>query len=345
MPVYNGAAYLRESIESILSQSFADFEFIAVDDGSTDASGTILAEYAAKDRRLRVARNDRNLGLAPALNRGLSMARGVWVARQDGDDISLPDRLARQTAFMREHPDVGVSGSQMIMFNERGRVVGEYRVGCTHGMILWNIFFGWVFAHPTVIMRRDVLSAAGGYDPQCFGEDVDLWVRLAERTRFANLPEALVRYRRHGNAYSLRGRSRQQADALRARQRFASRLLGREVPESVLLQAGRAQAEDMSLTEAEIRGAVGLTVDLFLALISSGRVDEADVPAIRRDMVERVVLLSRGSREVAGLVPRLQALQRAWRKATPQPVKAVVHALRRAGSSLGRGAQPRKGNG
>ena len=111
MSVYNGERYLRPAVESILNQSYPDFEFIVIDDGSADNSRNILAEYAVQDSRLRIIPNETNLGLTRSLNKAIGLAHGRYLGRQDADDISLPQRLERQVAFLNAHPEVGLVGT------------------------------------------------------------------------------------------------------------------------------------------------------------------------------------------------------------------------------------------
>jgi glycosyltransferase involved in cell wall biosynthesis len=200
MSVHNGARYLAEAVDSILSQGFADFEFLVIDDGSTDASAVILRGYS--DPRLRVIHNPRNLGLTRSLNRGLGEARGRYVARQDADDSSHPDRLARQVTFLDANPNVALLGTGVRIINGRGRRRGldvEVRPSTYHG-IQWRLLFGNPFAHTSTMFRRDVVwGEFGGYDESCvFSQDFDLWSRVLTRYQGVNLPEPLVNYRSHG---------------------------------------------------------------------------------------------------------------------------------------------------
>ncbi|MEN6462126.1 MAG: glycosyltransferase family 2 protein, partial [Syntrophomonas sp.] len=153
MAVYNGEQFLKESIDSILSQTFSDFEFIIVDDASTDNSRALIDSYA--DPRIRVISNAHNLRLAGSLNRGLSLARGKYVARMDADDISLRQRLEKQVAFMESRPDIGVSGSWLECFGDK-RQVWEYPVD--PGIIRCNLLFQNQLGHATVIMRRQLMT-------------------------------------------------------------------------------------------------------------------------------------------------------------------------------------------
>ena len=191
MPVYNAEAYLREAMDSILAQTLTDFEFLIIDDGSTDSSAGIVRSYT--DRRIRLVQNERNLKLAATLNRGLALARGEYVARMDADDISLPERLARQVAFMDAHPAVGISGTWAEAF-------GEARFSMPNPTdserIRAKLLFDSALVHPAVILRPTLLAQHGlAYRDLYPIDDYDLWQRAARVFPLANLPEALLRYR------------------------------------------------------------------------------------------------------------------------------------------------------
>lgn len=194
MPVYNGAEHLAESIDSILTQSFVNFEFIIIDDASTDATTQILADYAAEDDRIRVLTNGLNAKIAVSLNRGLEFARAPLIARMDADDWSHPERLAKQYAFMQANPDVTVCGTWLETY-ETGE---QWKYPVTNSGIRKQLFFGSAFGHPTVMFRKARILHCGGYAASMPpAEDYDLWVKLAADpcTRFANIDEVLLRYR------------------------------------------------------------------------------------------------------------------------------------------------------
>lgn len=206
MPVYNGARYLRAAVDSILSQTLRDFELIAVDDGSTDGSGSLLADYQAQDARLRLLRQPSNQGIVAALNLGLQQARGEFIARMDCDDISHPDRLARQVAFLQAHPQVGMLGTDALFIDPDGRRLARMGHPREDLSIRWTSLLANFFFHPTLMFRRSILVENGLlYRAEFTGaEDYDLWVRMLPTTRAANLPLPLVRYRVHPHSLSSR---------------------------------------------------------------------------------------------------------------------------------------------
>jgi hypothetical protein len=193
LPVYNGAATLAAAIDSILSQTYPDFELVIVDDGSTDDTPAVLAGIS--DTRLKTIRQP-NAGLPAALNRGISLASGTYLARQDHDDLSHPDRLAMQVAYMQAHPDCVLLGARAEIRRD-GVVVGRHDHPLSDAALRFDLLFDNPFVHSSVMMRADAVRAEGGYkiDPaRREPEDYELWLRLAARGAIANLADTLVIY-------------------------------------------------------------------------------------------------------------------------------------------------------
>lgn len=209
MAVYNGERWLAETLASLSSQTFRDFEVVIIDDGSTDGSAAILAAAAERDDRYRVI-TQTNRGLVSALNRGLAEARAPLIARLDADDLADPERFARQIAHLQAQPEVAVLGSAIRIIDEDGafRRLQAYPCGAT--AVAAALLHGCALAHPAVMMRRDAVLAVGGYrEAFRHAEDYDLWLRLSERHALDNLPESLLRYRQHGTSVSFRHRQQQ----------------------------------------------------------------------------------------------------------------------------------------
>jgi glycosyltransferase involved in cell wall biosynthesis len=204
MPVRNGGLYLAEAVRSVLSQTFADFEFLLIDDGSTDDAIANLPEELRGDPRLRVLDNPQR-GLVPALNFGIAQARAALVARMDADDVSLPQRFRAQVDFLDCNPCVAVVGAQVAYIDAEGRGFGHVSSFCTESEAIAEALLvrGCVLKHPTIMARREAIEAAGGYRALMAGaEDYDLWLRMSERARIANLPDVLLQYREHTGQYS-----------------------------------------------------------------------------------------------------------------------------------------------
>ena len=195
LPVYNGSAHLRESVETVLSQSFGDFELLVIDDASTDETPAILASF--DDARLRVLVNDRNLGLTPTLNRGIREARGAYIARQDADDLSDPGRLSAQVSYLEAHPEVGLLGCSYRRIDEAGRSLGLRPVPTDAVAIRWRLLFLSAFAHSSVMIRSATLTEVGPYDEAfSYAEDYELWSRIARTGEIAAVSHVLISYRR-----------------------------------------------------------------------------------------------------------------------------------------------------
>ncbi len=197
LPVRDAEAHLAASLESLILQSEARIEIIAIDDGSGDATPRILSGMAARDQRITVVRQPRD-GLVAALNRGLALARAGLVARMDGDDIAHPERLARQAAFLEAHPDVAVVGSAIRVVDRHGQWLRDQAYPTAPAAVARALEQANCLAHPSVMLRREAVLAAGGYRRAfAMAEDFDLWLRLSERHALANLSTPLLDYRDH----------------------------------------------------------------------------------------------------------------------------------------------------
>ena len=193
MPTYNCGPLLAESIDSILAQTLEDFELIIVDDGSTDDSPTLLREYASQDSRIRVVRQE-NGGVGAALNAGIEMARGKYLARMDADDLTPPQRFGEQVAFLNEHPEITVLGGWHRTFGAESKTY-EFPTEPKH--LKASLVFRIPISHPTVMMRHQAFEENGWrYSMRRqFPEDYDLWITIAERHELANMPRIYLEYR------------------------------------------------------------------------------------------------------------------------------------------------------
>ena len=195
MAVHNGAPWVREAVDSVLGQTLSDLELIVIDDASTDATPTLLASI--RDVRLRVERSSIRRGLSASLTEAWTVARAPLIARLDADDVSVPDRLARQQAYLFSHPEIGLLGGAAREVDATGRPLGLVAPPRDDATIRRALIRGNPFVHSTVMMRRMAAEAAGGYDARReVAQDYDLWMRMSHVTRLANLPEVLVVRRR-----------------------------------------------------------------------------------------------------------------------------------------------------
>ncbi|HXZ45064.1 MAG TPA: glycosyltransferase [archaeon] len=204
MAALDGEKYLEEALGSILGQSFRDFEFIIINDGSTDNTASILQRYADLDARLRPF-HQRNRGVTAALNMGCRVARGKYIARMDADDIACPDRFERQVDFLERHPAVAVLGGAIELINGKGAPIRRVRFPVEDRQIKEILPPGNCFSHPSIMMRKDAFDAMGGYRmPFLHAEEYDLWLRMAECYDLANLPDVLLYYRIHARQVTAR---------------------------------------------------------------------------------------------------------------------------------------------
>lgn len=197
MSIYNGEIYLKESIESILDQTFKDFEFIIIDDGSTDKSEKIIKSY--NDSRIKFLKNNKNIGLTKSLNKGLELCKGDFIARMDADDISLPVRLEKQLDYMNKNKNVDICGSWSMTI---GQKFGEIRkCPINHEEIKCQLLLNNIICHSSVIMRKKSISKEGirYNESYLYAQDFDFFVRMINQFRFSNIPEVLIRYRIHDN--------------------------------------------------------------------------------------------------------------------------------------------------
>lgn len=196
LPAHNAEAHLRAAIDSVLEQSFKDFELIVINDGSTDHTGEILGAF--NDPRIRLILHGSNKGLIEALNAGIQTSTGRYIARMDADDISEPTRFQRQIEYLEMHPEIGVLGSAIKVINQWDRVLATVLMPSTAIDIEWAMPLVCPLAHPSVMMRSDIVKHAGGYPAGAVHvEDYELWWRLSRNTRITNLSIPLLRLRKH----------------------------------------------------------------------------------------------------------------------------------------------------
>ncbi len=200
MPAYNAERYIVDSIESILNQTFEDFEFIIVNDASTDRTLDIIKKYANKDKRIKFLSNKKNKGIAGTRNILVKKSKGKYIAWQDADDISIKDRLYRQYLYMEKHKNVGICGGYLEIFNERG-VVGIRKYKTTDKELRNRIFRYSPVAQPTSIIRKKIIDRVGYYNLNMPpAEDIDMSFRIGMVSEFANLPMITLKYREHFNS-------------------------------------------------------------------------------------------------------------------------------------------------
>jgi hypothetical protein len=231
MTVFNAGRFLDPAIRSIAEQTFRDWEFLIVDDASTDGSRDVAEAWVRRDPRIRVIANSVNKGQTPCLNQGLREARGEWIARQDADDLSLPERFAKQ---LEAAGGLALLGTNGWIIDANDRVTGLLDAPLTHESITWTAPFLNPFMHTAVLARTSVIrEELGGYDETFrIAQDYDLWARVIARHRSANLPDRLVGYRHLSTSLSKSGRDTAFAEAGRVARREAERVFRRPLQEA-----------------------------------------------------------------------------------------------------------------
>jgi GT2 family glycosyltransferase len=229
MTVLNGEQYLPDAIESILQQTFHDFELIIVNDGSTDSSQAIIQSY--DDPRIRVIHNPCNRGIYTSANIGLRHAQGQYVARLDADDVSVPDRLKTQIDFMEKNPDIGAVASWMTWIDKTGHVLDDYTPQHHAESIYYTLNFANCMPHSSALYRKVLLDRFHGYQDQfSYAGDFDLWQRLSKQTPLAMIKSVLVHLHVHMNNVSFTKSHEQHQAALSIVHGNMQRLLGKTCP-------------------------------------------------------------------------------------------------------------------
>ena len=286
MPVYNGEAYLQEAIDSILKQEFTDFEFVIINDGSTDHTAEIIQSY--DDPRIRYFENEQNIGLVGSLNSGLKLVQSPYIARMDADDISMPKRFANQVDFLDAHPKVGVLGSAVKVIDGDGNSSNIRRFPENHELITWSMFFDDPIAHPTVMMRRELLKRVRGYRADMLqAGDYDLWRRLSKVTRFSNLPNVLLFLRRHDTCITKVHRTQQLNNSIRISHTMISEILGDNVPLGIVQNLWSKEFERLS----DMHQAGNLIYRLYRASTPGNILSSNEKRMIQRDASIRLLNL------------------------------------------------------
>jgi len=220
MGVKNGERFLREAVESILAQTFTDFEFIIIDDGSTDKTPDMLKAFSYKDPRVKIITNPHNVGLTKSLNIGLRVARGEYIARMDADDVAMPERFEKQVKFLDEHAEHALVGSWGDVIDENGNEIGTFEYPAEDFELKKILIKINPFIHASVMMRRSVLETIGLYDENWrFGQDYELYFRIARRFKIANISESLLKHRLNNGSITRTNNREQASLALKARWR------------------------------------------------------------------------------------------------------------------------------
>ena len=277
MSVYNGGQYLKASIESIIHQTYADFEFIIINDGSTDASLKIIEGYGGGDARIRIISNGENIGLTKSLNKALKVASGEYIARQDADDISLPSRLELQLNYLESHLQVALLGTGIYVVDADGRKI-EKRIMQPNPRV--SLQKGNRIAHGSVMFRKAVIDGVGSYNEALkYAQDYELWLRMAKRHEVRNLPTPLYKLRMHGGSILSKKAEEQQMCAI-----LAQKLARGEITEGNLLDL---QDHPLSTFQTVFTRDDKMA---FHKAAAYNHTQRGDLPALRRECFKAVIL-------------------------------------------------------
>lgn len=310
MPVYNGEPYLGEAVESILNQTFTDFEFIIIDDGSTDNTWSILQSYAARDKRIILQRNPENLRIIKTLNKGMALTRGEFIARHDADDIALPGRLTAQVGYLQCHPEAGLVGTAYYRLYDQGqRSFHQPPLSDTEAR--WQLLFDNIWPHDAIMFRRRLLQPDEPfYKHFLHVEDYELWTRLMKLSRAATLPDPLIVIRTHKNSgisathKQEMGRMKIIVSTQQINDLFSQRPLSQIEIES-LHRCYRPQ----QLTEQDMALGGRLMIQLFNTFMQQPGIEASVLSQIRRRWIKQILaataLQQWGALWVSGLFPLL----------------------------------------
>jgi glycosyltransferase involved in cell wall biosynthesis len=208
MPVFNAERYIADAIQSILDQTFTNFEFIIINDCSADNSLEIIRHYANIDSRILILNNDKNLGVSRSLNRGINISKANYIARMDADDVSFPNRFEKQINFLEENIDIGVLGTSAVIIDESSSEISSITLPKNHNLIVWFMCYACPLIHPSVMIRKEIFEVVGLYDSYfSSAQDYDLWSRAINITKFSNMTEKLLYLRKHNDNNSNKNKS------------------------------------------------------------------------------------------------------------------------------------------
>lgn len=290
MSVYNAMPYLPQAIESILGQTVSQFEFIIVNDASTDESRDVILSY--NDPRIRLLDNSENLGLTRSLNRGFQLVQGEFIARQDADDVSLPQRLEKQIGFLRENTDVALLGTSYQVINETGQILFTSHPPASDTEIRWTSLFHNAFCHTSVVFRKYVITEGEKpYNEEIrYAQDYELWSRILKKAHAANLGEPLVQNRTHPANISTQKSEDQKGLAFEISLANLRGLLGENLPREDEIERIREKffGRDKSLNALDIPLCCTF-LDIFDRFADTPEVNSEEIRYIRFHIAKRVL--------------------------------------------------------
>ncbi|MEW6455193.1 MAG: glycosyltransferase [Acidobacteriota bacterium] len=292
MSVYNGENYLEKSIESILYQTFRNFEFIIINDGSTDSTGAILTRYQKIDKRIFVF-NQENQGVIASLNRGCHLSKGKYIARMDADDISLPERLQKQVEYMELHPEIDFLGTSMELIDQNRIPLKKLCLPTMPGLIRWCLLFENCMSHASVMMRRSIIEKVGLYHIEAqHAEDYDLWTRASFKTKLANLPEVLLCHRIGVNNITSRYFPEQEQAVIKVMHSSISQTLNKEIPIKTIISLHQMVRENFLNDFHQIQEVYKLIENLYRSYLKLVSLNSIEAKAVALDAAKKILILT-----------------------------------------------------
>ena len=265
MPVFNSEQFVADAIKSILSQSFRDFEFLILDDASTDRSLEIIKNFEELDPRIKVFQNEKNLGVVESRNKLINLSKGKYIAWIDSDDIAINNRLETQISFLEKHQEIGLVGTDAIIIDENGKETGKWLFETDLQKLKIELFFHSPFLSSSVMIRKNCLSQ-NFYDPRfSVSEDFNLYSKISEHYETANIPEFLVKYRINSKGLSKSNTEKMEQLSVQVIKEHAERL-GIKLEESTIKHLRKPKTSSKIAFEeiAEIENSLILLKDLLL---------------------------------------------------------------------------------
>jgi glycosyltransferase involved in cell wall biosynthesis len=289
MPLYRSQKYLKESIDSIINQTYGDFELLIIVDDATEETVSILSDYKKTDSRIKIFYND-HIGLINSLNLGIGQARGKYIARMDSDDICFPARLERQYRYMEEHREIGILGTSFAIIDGNGVTTGVFHPIANPGLIKWRLTYDNCLTHSSVMIRGSILKETGCYRLDAkYAEDYDLWVRASRLTDIANHRDVLMKYRVHDENVSSNHYLSQEQTVRKIICANFSNLLGYDVGLEQMT-AIREFTRGNRLNDAgKISLSIRVLCDSYAAFIRNNELDAGEIRLITNDVAAKIL--------------------------------------------------------
>jgi glycosyltransferase involved in cell wall biosynthesis len=320
MSVHNDERLLPASIKSILEQTYEKIEFIIIDDASNQKTKEILNIFSSQDERIVVYENRKNIGLTRSLNLGIKISTGKYIARQDSDDISEPNRLKTQLNYLRNHPNVGIVGSWSYIINEENQRIGYSRPPETNCFIKWSLLFDNCVNHPTILMRKSLLSCENLYNENIrYAQDYDFFSRMIKKTEINNLNKYLYNKRVHKNMISLNKNELQTKVRKKIMYRSIEDLMSHEIKRSTIDNLSNVDANNEMKKITEYSQVSILIKNMYNAFINNNMCSEQKQQIILKDAFHRILkpyILSIRQRPLSFSLLILDAVAFYWRNST-----------------------------